>query len=115
MKTVGKMTLTTPTDREIVMTRGFQAPRELVWEALTTPELLKRWLFGPPGWALALCEIDLRVGGRYRFEMHHVDGPRMAWGGVYRDIVRPERFVATERFDEAWYPGEAIVTQSLVE
>jgi len=53
-------------DREIVMTRVFDAPRHLVFEAFTKPELLKRWLLGPPGWSMPVCEIDLRVGGRYR-------------------------------------------------
>src|SRR5262249_41894094 len=96
------MKLTTPTDREIVMTREFDARRELVWEALTKPELLKRWLFGPPGWSLEVVEGDLKVGGAYRFVMRHANGSEMGWGGVYREIVPLERIVATERFDEAW-------------
>jgi uncharacterized protein YndB with AHSA1/START domain len=115
MKTTGTLKVTTPTDREIVMTRVFDAPCNLVFEALTQPELLKRWLFGPPGWSMAVCEIDLRVGGAFRYVWRGPDGTEMGMGGVYREIVVPERIVATEKFDEAWYPGEAVGTIVLVE
>ncbi len=67
MKDAGTLKLTTPSDREIAMTRVFDAPRSLVFDAVTKPELFKRWLFGPPGWSLPVCEIDLRVGGASRF------------------------------------------------
>jgi uncharacterized protein YndB with AHSA1/START domain len=114
--TPGTLQVTTPTDREIVMTRVFDAPRRLVFDAFTRPELLKRWLFGPDGWSLAICEIDLRVGGRYRYVWRREStGTEMGMGGVYREIVRPERIVATERFDESWYPGEAVGTVVLDE
>jgi len=109
------LTITTPTDRTLVMTRVFQAPRRLVFEALTQPPLLKRWLFGPEGWSLAVCEIDLRVGGRYRYVWTHVDGREMGMGGAFREIVRPERIVATELFDEDWTGGEALSTTVLDE
>lgn len=103
-------------EREIVMTRVFDAPRRLVFEAFTRPELVKRWLLGPPGWSMPVCEIDLRVGGRYRYVWKHdADGSEMGIGGVYREVVPLERIVATEKFDQAWYPGEAVVTLSLVE
>jgi uncharacterized protein YndB with AHSA1/START domain len=103
-------------DRELVMTRGFAAPRHLVFDALTTPELVRRWLLGPPGWSMPVCEIDLRVGGAYRYEWKRdSDGTTMGMGGVYREIVKPERIVATERFDESWYPGEALTTFVLTE
>ena len=98
--------LTTRGDREIVMTRAFAAPRRLVFEAFTKPELLKRWLLGPDGWSMPVCEIDLRVGGRYRYVWRNDrDGTEMGMGGVYREIAVPERVVATEKFDDAWYPG----------
>lgn len=106
--------VTTPTDREIMMTRVFDAPRRLVFEALTRPELLQRWLLGPPGWSLVVCEVDLRVGGAYRYVWRGRSGD-MGMGGVYRQIVVPERLVATEKFDESWYPGEALATFVLVE
>ncbi|MFL5242018.1 MAG: SRPBCC family protein [Gemmataceae bacterium] len=115
MKNTGTLKLTTPSDREIVMTRVFNAPRGPIFEAVTKPELLKRWLYGPPGWSLAVCEIDLRAGGKYRFVMHGPNGAEMGWAGVYREVQAPERIVATERFDEAWYPGEALVTTALAE
>jgi uncharacterized protein YndB with AHSA1/START domain len=102
-------------DREIVLTRAFSAPRRLVFEALTRPELLKRW-FGVFGeWTLPVCEIDLRVGGSYRYVWRGPDGATMGLSGVYREIVPPERIVATELFDEAWYPGEALDTMVLTE
>jgi uncharacterized protein YndB with AHSA1/START domain len=102
-------------DREIVLTRAFNAPRRLVFEALTRPELLKRWLGVFGDWTMPVCEIDLRVGGRYRYVWHGPDGATMGLSGVYREIVPPERIVATEVFDEAWYPGEALDTSVLTE
>jgi uncharacterized protein YndB with AHSA1/START domain len=102
-------------DREIVMTRVFHAPRRLVFEAMTKPELVKKWLLGPPGWTMPVCEIDLRVGGSYRYVWRHSDGNEMGMGGVYREVMAPERVVATEKFDQAWYPGEAVGTLLLSE
>jgi len=109
------LTVTTPTEREIVMTRVFDAPRALVFDAFTKPELLKRWFFGPPGWSLAVCEVALRVGDAYRYVWRGPDGTDMGMSGICREFAPPERLVATERFDEAWYPGEALVTMVLVE
>src|SRR6266852_792282 len=116
MKNTEGLKVTTRGDREIVMTRDFDAPRRLVFDALTKPELVKQWLLGPPGWSMPVCEIDLKVGGAYRYVWRRdSDGTQMGMGGVYREIVAPERLVATERFDEAWYPGEAVGTLVLVE
>ncbi len=115
MKNTGTLRVATPTDREIAMTRVFNAPRHLVFEALTKPELLKRWFLGPPGWSLAVCEPALQVGGAYRFVWRAPDGTEMGMGGVCREFVPPERMVATERFDQPWYPGEGLVTQALEE
>jgi uncharacterized protein YndB with AHSA1/START domain len=114
MRNVGQLTVSTPSDREIVMTRAFDAPRHLVFEAMTQPELLKRWLLGPEGWTLPVCEIDLRKGGAYRYVWQKGD-TRMGMGGVYKEIAAPERIVQTEVFDDAWYPGEAINTTVLSE
>ncbi|PYO76333.1 MAG: ATPase [Gemmatimonadetes bacterium] len=98
------------------MTRVFNAPRRLVFDAHTKPELVKRWLLGPPGWSMPVCEIDLRVGGKYRYVWRSdSDGTEMGMGGVYREVLAPERIVTTERFDEAWYPGEGVGTLLLVE
>jgi uncharacterized protein YndB with AHSA1/START domain len=115
MNNAGTLKVTTPTDREIAMTRVFDAPRRLVFEALTRPELLQQWLLGPPGWSMPVCEVDLRVGGAYRFVWRGADGTEMGMGGIYREIVAPELVVATERYDQPWYPGEALVTNALVE
>ena len=103
--------VTTRGDREIVMTREFNAPRRLVFDAFTKPELVKQWLLGPPGWSMPVCKIDLKVGGTYRFVWRRdSDGSEMGMGGVYREIVPPERIVSTEVFDQAWYPSEALGT-----
>jgi uncharacterized protein YndB with AHSA1/START domain len=102
-------------DREIVMTRAFDAPRTLVFDAFTKPELVRLWLLGPPGWSMPVCEIDLRVGGSYRYVWRHEKGQEMGMGGVFREIVPPERIVSTEKFDQAWYPGEAVGTVTLTE
>ena len=107
--------VTMPSKREVTVTRVFDAPRHLVFEALTTPDLLKRWLLGPPGWSMVVCELDLRVGGAYRFEWDSEDGRHLAMGGVYREVNPPEGYVATELFDEPWYSGESIVTTVLSE
>jgi uncharacterized protein YndB with AHSA1/START domain len=101
--------------REIIMTRVFDATPDLVFDALTKPELVKRWLLGPPGWSMPVCEIDLKVGRAYRYVWRNEDGREMGMGGKYREIVRPERIVHTELFDEAWYPGESINTWILTE
>jgi uncharacterized protein YndB with AHSA1/START domain len=111
----GTLTLTTPTEREIVLTRVFDAPRPRVFDALTRPELLERW-HGPHGWSLAVCEVDLTPRGAYRFVWRRgANGAAVGMGGVYREVVAPERLVYTERFDRPWYPGEAVVTTVLGE
>jgi uncharacterized protein YndB with AHSA1/START domain len=111
----GKLKVTALGDRQIVLTRNFDAPRELVFAAYTQPELLKRWLGVGGGWTLAVCEIDLRVGGAYRWVWRGPDGGEMGMGGVYREIVPNERLVCTEKFDQAWYPGEGVCTVELAE
>jgi uncharacterized protein YndB with AHSA1/START domain len=102
-------------DREIVMTRVFDAARELVFDAYTRPELVKRWLGVFGGWTLPICEMDLRVGGAYRWVWRGADGAEMGVRGVFREVVPPGRIVHTEKFDEAWYPGEALVTTLFVD
>ena len=115
MTNSGDLKVTANGDREIVMTRSFNAPRHLVFDALSKPELVKQWLLGPPGWSMPVCEIDFRIGGKYRYVWRHTNGKEMGMGGVYREIVRPERIVNTEVFDESWYPGEAQGTTTIVE
>ena len=115
VKNLGQLQVTTPSEREIAMTRVFDAPRSLVFDAWTKPELLKRWLGVRGGWTFAVCEVDLRVGGSYRFVWRGPTGAEMGMGGVYREIVRPERLVATEKFDDPWYEGDALDTTTFVE
>ncbi|HKI03454.1 MAG TPA: SRPBCC family protein [Thermoanaerobaculia bacterium] len=115
MKTAETLEVTTPTEREIVMTRSFDAPRRLVFDAWTKPELVKRWLLGPPGWTMPVCEIDLKVGGRYRYVWRNQEGTEMGLGGVHLEIEAPERIVSTQLFDEDWTGGETVVTLVLTE
>ncbi|WP_439498481.1 SRPBCC family protein [Bosea sp. (in: a-proteobacteria)] len=115
MTTTPALSVTTPSEREIRMTRIFDAPRALVFEAMHRPELLKRWLSGPPGWSLAECEADFRVGGAFRHLWHGPDGAEMGMGGVFREIAAPERIVRTEIFDQDWTGGEALATLVLSE
>lgn len=107
--------VTTPGEREVVFTRDFNAPRRLLFECWTRPELLKRWLYGPEKWKLETCEIDLRVGGKLRFVWRSDTDTGMGMSGVYREIVRDERLVFTELFDEDWTEGEALVTLTFEE
>jgi uncharacterized protein YndB with AHSA1/START domain len=107
--------VTTQGDRQIVMTRVFDAPRTLVWDAFTKPELLKRWLYGPSDWSMPVCQFGQKAGDSYRYVWRGPDGTEMAAGGVIREILPPERIVVTERFDDPWYPGEAIGTIILTE
>jgi uncharacterized protein YndB with AHSA1/START domain len=116
MKNVGALKLTTRDDREIILTRVFDAPRHLVFKAFTEPALVKQWLLGPPGWSMPVCEIDLRVGGAYRYVWRaDSGGAEMGTRGVFREIVAPERIVCAERFDVAWYPGECLNTTTFAE
>jgi uncharacterized protein YndB with AHSA1/START domain len=111
MTNPGTLQVTLPSDREIAMTRVFNAPRRQVFDAYTKPELVRQWLLGPPGWSMPVCEIDLRVGGAYRYVWRQdSDGTEMGMGGVFREIVTQVRIVCTEMFDKAWYPGEALGT-----
>ena len=107
-KTVGNLTITTPTDREIVMTRVFDAPRKLVWDAHTKPEIVKKWLGVFNGMTLPVCEIDLRVGGKARYEWRMADGQTMGMSMTFLEIVPLEKIVNTEEFDDAWYEGKAV-------
>jgi uncharacterized protein YndB with AHSA1/START domain len=115
MKTVANLQVTMPSDREIMLTRVFDAPRSLVFDCYTKPELLKRWLTGPDGWSLAVCDNDLKVGGAFRWVWRGPAGQEMGMGGVHREIVRPERIVRTELFDKDWTGGETVGTLVLTE
>src|SRR5678816_2908469 len=113
MKSSAALEITTPTEREVVLKRIFDASRELVFDALTTPELLKRW-YGLTGWTLILCEIDLKVGGNWHFVVERPDEKKIGQKSVYHEVIRPERIVNTESWED-WDPGETLVTTTLVE
>lgn len=95
-------TFTTPTDREFVTTRVFEAPRERVFEAWTRPEHLPHWLLGPEGWTMPLCKVDLRPGGAWHFGWRHPDGSAMEMSGVYQEIQPPERVVSRDSWGGDW-------------
>ncbi|HET8872915.1 MAG TPA: SRPBCC family protein [Gaiellaceae bacterium] len=106
---VGETTITTPSDREVVMARTFEAPRTLVWDAYTKPEHLRQWLLGPEGWTMPVCEIDLRPGGEWHFLWRRPEGDELEMRGVYREIVPPERLVNTESWGGEWPETENTV------
>ncbi len=112
MKKTGAFAVSLASDCEIALTRVFKAPRQLVYDAFSKPEILKRW-FGPRGWCLVSCEVDARVGGAFRFVLRAPDGRELGMRGVYRELSPPERSMHTESFDD--FPGESLVTAVLTE
>jgi uncharacterized protein YndB with AHSA1/START domain len=119
--TIEKAQVTLPSDREVKVTRSFRAPRALVYRAWTEPELVRRWLLGPPGWSMPVCEMDVRVGGRYRWRWRSEDGGNeFGFDGTFREVQPLSRIVHTEAYDPGTlgegYPGnEAIVTVTFTE
>lgn len=109
------MTLTRPTDRDLCITRTFKAPRALVFDTFTKPEWLAKWLIGPDGWSLTVCEVDLRPGGRFRYVWTKPNGKEMGMGGTFVEVTPPSRIVHVELFDEDWTGGETRVTTELAE
>jgi uncharacterized protein YndB with AHSA1/START domain len=98
----GNTSYTTPSDREVLMTRVVNAPRRLVFAAWTEPRHLQRWLTGPEGWTMPICEIDLRPGGRWRYVYRKASGKEMTLTGSVLEVVPPERFVTTESWGPEW-------------
>lgn len=108
---MGDLHVTARGDREIVMTRTFNAPPRLVFEAFTRPELVRRWLLGAAGWSMLVCDMDVRVGGSFRWIWRKdKTGEEMGISGVYRELVPHERLVNTEVFTPSWYEGESLHT-----
>ena len=109
----GKLQVTRASDTEIVLARVFDAPRDLVWDTMTKPEYVRRWGC-MEGFTMPVCEIDLRVGGQWRYVMVAPDGSEVAFYGEYREIAAPSRLVSTEIF--APYPDSpSVVTMTLEE
>jgi uncharacterized protein YndB with AHSA1/START domain len=102
MKNTETLQITTPSDTEILMTRVFDAPRALIFDAWTNPRHLPHWMLGPEGWTMPVCEIDLRPGGEWRFVWRRSDGTEMAMRGVYREVAPPDRLVSTESWGGDW-------------
>ena len=96
------LNVTTPTEREIVVTRVFNAPRHLVFEAWTNPQYLPLWMLGPDGWTMPVCEMDLRPGGSWHFVWRHSNGQEMEMRGEYREVKPPERVVSSESWGPDW-------------
>ena len=113
MPTAPTMTVTTPSDREVAMTRVVNAPRRLAFEAWTNPEHVPHWMLGPEGWAMPVCEIDLRPGGKWHMVWRKESGVEMGMSGEYREVTPPERVVSTERWGPEW--PETINTVTFVE
>ncbi len=115
MTTTGTAKVTLPADDQILIEREFDAPRELVWKAFTTPELVRRWWHARRG-EMTVAEIDLRVGGRWRYAMTtHDGGVEVAFHGEYREVVPHERIVSTEIYEGAPEAGAAVNTMTLTE
>jgi uncharacterized protein YndB with AHSA1/START domain len=111
---MGTVRVVTVGERETRVTCIFDAPRSLVFDAWTKPDLLGRW-YGPRGWSLAVCEVDLKAGGTWHFVMRRGNGSEFGMRGVYREIVAPERLVYSQTFDLKDFPGESLVTMILAE
>jgi len=116
-----KAQVTLPSDREVKVTRSFKAPRALVYRAHTEPDLVRRWLLGPPGWSMPVCEMDVRVDGKYRWRWRNdQDGSEFGFSGTFREVKAPERLVHSEAYEPGTvggsFPGnDALVTVTLTE
>ncbi|MDZ4692141.1 SRPBCC family protein [Terricaulis sp.] len=92
-----------PNDRDVRVVRSFDAPRELVWDAHAKPELVQKWCLGPPGWSMPVCEMDVRVGGAYRWRWRNdADGAEFGFFGTFTEVNRPEKLAHEESYD----PGD---------
>lgn len=105
--------VTTPSDTEVCVKRSFDAPASLVWRAFSEPALVKRWLTGPPGHSMPICEIDFREGGKWRYVWKMPEGEMVAYG-TFRSIAEHRRIVHSETF-AAWPDSESIVTTIFTE
>jgi uncharacterized protein YndB with AHSA1/START domain len=112
MKNTGNLKVEMHGDRAVLMTRIFDAPRQMVWDAFSKPELLQRW-FGPRGYTLPVCDVDHRVGGGFRFVIARPDGEQVGMHATFRELHAPERSVHVESFDNM--PGESTVTAIFAE
>lgn len=122
MRTLDKAQVSLPSDTEVRVTRDFKAPRKLVWQAHTDPKLVTRWMLGPPGWSMPVCEMDVRVGGKYRWRWRSDEGDaEFGFFGEFTDVDAPARLAHTEYYDPGNMPADmdtskpAIITTSFTE
>lgn len=115
MKNSESLKITPSGDLELVIFRVFDAPREMIFEAFTQPAILKKWLLGPPGWTMPTCDLELKIGGQYRYLWRNETGEEMGVRGQFQEIIKSEKLIHTEKFDESWYPGESLITTILSE
>jgi uncharacterized protein YndB with AHSA1/START domain len=119
--TMEKAQVALPSDREVKVTRSFRAARPLVYRAYTEAALVQRWLLGPPGWSMPLCEMDVRAGGSYRWRWRSdKDGSEFGFAGTFREVQPPSRLVHTEMYDpgtvrDSHPQNEALVTVTFAE
>jgi uncharacterized protein YndB with AHSA1/START domain len=113
--TIDRAEVTQPSDREVQVRRSFKAPRALVYRAYTEPDLVQRWLLGPAGWSMPVCEMDVRVGGRYRWRWrNNEDGAEFGFSGTFREVLPPSRIVHTEAYDPGTVGDDFPKNDSLV-
>lgn len=113
--TTEKAQVTLPSDREVSVTRSFKAPRSLVYRAYTEPELMQRWLLGPPGWSMPVCEMDVRVGGQYRWRWRSDDGDKeFGFYGTFREVTPSSKLVYTELYDPGTVSDQYPQSETLV-
>lgn len=117
MSVVKTLSVSTPTDLEIVVTREFDAPRNLVWDAMTKPAMIRKWLYGPPGWEMTTCDDDLRVGGSFRWAWRGPDGTEFSMHGNYKEVSPTTKVVRNEIFEMGDAPpmGEQLATVELAD
>lgn len=119
--TTDKAQVTLPSDREVKVTRSFRAPRALVYRAYTESDVVRKWLLGPPGWSMPVCEMDVRAGGRFKWRWRsEKDGNEFGFTGTFREVEPLSKILHTEAYDPGTvgggYPGsEAIVTVTFTE
>lgn len=108
-----ELEITTPSEREVTVKRTFDAPAMLVFDAMTKPEILKKW-YGQEGWQMTVCDVDLRVGGKWRFVSLLPNGKEIGQLGVYKEIEPGKKLVNTENWED-WDAGETLVTTTFEE
>lgn len=115
VRTMEKAQVSLPSDTEVRVTRDFAAPRTLVWQAHTDPKLVKRWMLGPPGWSMPVCEMDVRPGGKYRWRWRSDEGGQeFGFFGQFLEVDAPARMAHEENYDPGDIGGAMDVTQPAI-